>query len=55
MYKLKRLYLREFIGDVFHSAYDDLNFMIEMFPGRIERALQTYSIFLERILLTNFE
>ena len=44
-----------FIGDVFHSAYDDLHFMNETFPGRIERALHTYSIFLEQILLANFE
>jgi hypothetical protein len=44
-----------FIGDVFHSVYDDLNFMNETFPGRVERALQTYSVFLEQILLANFE
>jgi len=40
-----------FSGEVFHSAYDDLHIMNEMFPGRIERALQSYSLFLEQILL----
>lgn len=39
-----------FRGDVLHTPDDDLDFIMENFPGRIERALGSFGQFLEMIL-----
>ena len=47
-------YPDRFHGDVVHSPDDDLDFIMENFPGRIENALDSFGRFLERILMFEF-
>ena len=41
----------EYAGLVLHTENDNIAFLNENFPGLIQKALEAYSIFLERILL----
>ena len=43
-------YPEVFIGDVLHSEKDCLDFIMENFPGRVERALFELGIFLEAVV-----
>ena len=43
-----------FYGDVLHTPDDDLDFIMENFPGRIEQAYDSFGRLLERILMTEF-
>ena len=43
-----------FIGDVLHSERDCLDFIMENHPGRIERALNQFGVFLEEIVSYEF-
>ena len=38
-----------------HSARDDFHYINEHFPGRMERNMRGFSLFLEEILLANYE
>ena len=43
-----------FYGDVLHTPDDDLDFIMENFPGRIEQAYDSFGRLLERILMIEF-
>jgi len=43
-----------FSGDVLHTPDDDLDFIMENFPGRAERALYSFGRFLEAVLSSEF-
>lgn len=43
------VYPEVFIGDVLHTPDDNLDFIMRYHPGRIERALRDFGLFLERI------
>jgi len=47
-------YPETFDGDVLHSERDCLDFILENHPGRIERALSQFGLFLEEVLSSEF-
>ena len=47
-------YPETFAGDVLHTPNDDLDFIMDNFPGRIERAVNVFGYFLEQILMSEF-
>jgi len=47
-------YPQLFNGDVLHTPDDDLDFIMENFPGRAERALYSFGKFLEIVLSSEF-
>jgi len=42
-------------GDVLHTEFDCLDFLVENHPRRVERALQQFGVFLEEVVSSNFE
>jgi len=45
-------YPETFIGDVLHTPDDNLDFIMENHPGRVERALYEFGLFLETITMS---
>ena len=47
-------YPEVFEGDVLHTANDSLDFLLENHPGRVERALSEFGLFLEEVVSHEF-
>jgi len=47
-------YPEVFDGDVLHTEFDCLDFIVENHPGRVERALYEFGLFLEEVLSSEF-